>query len=93
MSVSGDAPSHTSTVPDSTSPLGWNSTPLCFLSQNSTPISKLCSALKLELHSTYTSGVTVDVKWLTYVHPGSVRGLCSAGSVHALSNDPECSWV
>ena len=48
----------------------------------SAPISELCSALKSELHSTFTSGVTIDVKQLMYVHPGLVRGLHSAGSVH-----------
>ena len=47
--LSGDTPSHTSAVPDST--------PL-----HSAPISKLRSALKSELHSAFTSGVTVDVK-------------------------------
>ena len=47
----------------------------------SAPISKLHSTLKSELCSTFTSGVTVDVKWLVYVHPGSVRGPHNAGSV------------
>ena len=34
-SLSGDTPSHTSAVPNSTPPLGRNSAPLCFSSQNS----------------------------------------------------------
>ena len=33
--LSGDATSHTSAIPDPTPPLGQNSTPLCFSSQNS----------------------------------------------------------
>ena len=37
--VSGDTPSHTPTVTDSTPPLGQNSTPLCFSSWNSAPLS------------------------------------------------------
>ena len=36
--MSGDTPSHTSAVPDSTPPLSWNSAPLCLSSQNSTPL-------------------------------------------------------
>ena len=36
--MSGDTPSHTSTVPDSTPPLGQNSALLCFLSRNSAPL-------------------------------------------------------
>ena len=40
-----------------------------------TPISELCSTLKLELHSNLTSIVTVHVKQLAHVHPGLVRGV------------------
>ena len=36
--MSGDTPSHTSTAPDSTPPLGQNSAPLHFSSRNSAPL-------------------------------------------------------
>ena len=57
------------------------STLLFGLELRSASISELCSALKLELHSTFTSRVTADAKQLAYIYPGSVRGLHSAGSV------------
>ena len=38
LSVSGDTPSHTSAVPDSTPPLGQNSALLRFSSWNSAPL-------------------------------------------------------
>ena len=60
--MSGDAPSHTSAVPDSTPPLGQNSALLFESELHSTPISELRSTLKSELYSAFTSGVTVDVK-------------------------------
>ena len=61
--MSGDAPSYTSAVPDSTPPLGQNSTPLHFLSQNFTPLTLPNSTPpKSELCSTFTSRVTMDVK-------------------------------
>ena len=69
--MSGDAPSHTSTVPDSTLPLGQNSALLCFLSWNSTPLpsqTPLCPHVGDPLH-------------LCFQDPGSVKDPCSAGSV------------
>ena len=60
--MSGDTPFPTSTVPVSTPPLGQNSALLFELELRSAPISELRSILKSELHSTFTSEVTADVK-------------------------------
>ena len=90
----GDAPSHTSAVPDSTPPLGWNTAPLCFSSQNSTPLpfpnSTLASSQSptplslLELPWMWNSSHTYTQGWLEVC---IVQGQCT------LSNDPDCSRV
>ena len=84
--LSEDAPSHTSTVPDSTPPLGWNSALLHFSSQNSAllPFPNSTPLSLLELPWMWNSLCMYTQSQLE-VH--IVQGQC------ALSTDPECSWV
>ena len=75
LNLSEDTPSLTLTSQNSTLPLSQNSVPLSEFELHST------LPFRVRLHSTFTSGVALEVKQLTYKHPGLVRGPCSAGSV------------
>ena len=77
--MSGDTPSHTSAAPDSTPPLGQNSTLLCLSSWNSAPLPfpnsappfelELRSAPISELRSTFQVGTPLHSHFQTLLHP------------------------
>ena len=84
--MSGDTPSHTSAVPDSTSPLGQNSTLLRFLSWNSAPLPFLNSA-PLSLPELLWMWNSLHMYTQSRLEVCVVQGQC------ALSNDPKRSQV
>ena len=92
--MSGDTPSHTSTVPDSTPPLGWNSALLHFSNWNSTLLPFLNSTLPSSWSSIPLSLLEILWMWNNscmyiqgWLEVHIVQGQCT------LSNGPDHSWA